>query len=48
MQYELTESEIRHIEKYRKLWPGDKEVVDELIDRMAEQNAKIEQLMKEE
>lgn len=47
MQYELTESEIQHIEKYRKLWAQDKEVLEELIDRMVELNTKIDQLPKE-
>lgn len=47
MQYELTESEIKHIEKYRKLWTQDKEVLDELIDRMVGLNAEIDRVTKE-
>lgn len=47
MQYELTSSEIQHIEKYRKLQPRDREAVDEVIDRMVWLDAEIARLEKE-
>ena len=47
MQYDLSEQEARHIEKYRTLSRTDQSAVDDLLELLVKSNARIARAMAE-
>lgn len=47
MQYDLTEHEARHMEKYRALGAANQVMIDKLIDRHFEFQAEVDRVVAE-